>query len=244
VRSRVRAGFGTKLAWIASRDQEIVLVGEGDADAAHAAQLAVAVGIDKVAGYLKGGMHTWLALSLPTDSLARIDVPTLYARRQELQVLDVRERQEWDEGHIPGLDPHALPRRDRDPEGSIRAGPWPLSAPRGSAAPWQCRCWRCTAPPTWFTSPAAAWAPGSATAGRSRRQRPRSLRDPGRAAGKRDSRDPGGEPGTVHAVGHKLVDRRPRSGVAGSNPRTPRSTSTLAALTEEIQRRGGLGGSS
>ena len=98
----VRAGFGTKLAWVASRDQEIVLVGEGDADAAHAAQLALAVGIDKVAGYLKGGMHTWLALSLPTDSLARIDVPTLYARREELQVLDVRERQEWDEGHIPG----------------------------------------------------------------------------------------------------------------------------------------------
>jgi rhodanese-related sulfurtransferase len=47
-------------------------------------------------------MHTWLALSLPTDSLARIDVPTLYARRRELQVLDVRERQEWEEGHIPG----------------------------------------------------------------------------------------------------------------------------------------------
>jgi rhodanese-related sulfurtransferase len=98
----VRAGFGTKLAWIASRDQEIMLVGEGDADAAHAAQLAVSVGIDRVAGYLKGGMRTWHALSLPTDSLARIDVTTLHARRQELQVLDVRERQEWEEGHIPG----------------------------------------------------------------------------------------------------------------------------------------------
>jgi glyoxylase-like metal-dependent hydrolase (beta-lactamase superfamily II)/rhodanese-related sulfurtransferase len=98
----VRAGFGTKLAWVASRDQEIMLVGEGDADAAHAAQLAASVGIDNVAGYLKGGMHTWHALSLPTDSLERIDVPTLYARRDGLQVLDVRERQEWDEGHIPG----------------------------------------------------------------------------------------------------------------------------------------------
>ncbi len=98
----VRAGFGTKLAWIASHDQEIMLVGESDADAAHAAQLALAVGIDRVAGYLKGGMRTWLALSLPTHSLERIDVPTLYARREKLQVLDVRERQEWDEGHIPG----------------------------------------------------------------------------------------------------------------------------------------------
>jgi rhodanese-related sulfurtransferase len=96
-----RAGFGTKLAWIASRDQELVLVGDDDAHAAQAAQLAVAVGIDKVAGYLRGGMHTWRALSLPTESLARIDVATLYERRHELQVLDVREREEWDEGHIP-----------------------------------------------------------------------------------------------------------------------------------------------
>ena len=47
-------------------------------------------------------MQTWRALSLPVDSLERIDVPTLHARRDELQVLDVRERQEWDEAHIPG----------------------------------------------------------------------------------------------------------------------------------------------
>jgi rhodanese-related sulfurtransferase len=62
----------------------------------------VAVGIDNVAGFLRGGMQTWRALNLPTESLERIDVPTLHIRRQELQVLDVRELQEWDEGHIPG----------------------------------------------------------------------------------------------------------------------------------------------
>jgi hydroxyacylglutathione hydrolase len=98
----VRAGFGTKLAWIANRDQEVVLVGDDDADAAHAAQLAVSVGIDKVAGYLAGGMRRWHELALPTHSLDRIDVTTLHERLDELQVLDVRERYEWDAGHIPG----------------------------------------------------------------------------------------------------------------------------------------------
>jgi hydroxyacylglutathione hydrolase len=98
----VRAGFGTKLAWIAGRDQEVVLVGEADADAARAAQLAVTVGIHAVAGYLTGGMRTWLQQSLPTHALERIDVATLLGRRDELQVLDVRERYEWDAGHIPG----------------------------------------------------------------------------------------------------------------------------------------------
>jgi rhodanese-related sulfurtransferase len=98
----VRAGFGTKLAWIAGRDQEVVVVGEDDADAAHAAQLAVTVGIHAVAGYLEGGMRTWREQSLPTKALERIDVATLLQRRDELQVLDVREHHEWDAGHIPG----------------------------------------------------------------------------------------------------------------------------------------------
>jgi glyoxylase-like metal-dependent hydrolase (beta-lactamase superfamily II)/rhodanese-related sulfurtransferase len=98
----MRAGFGTKLAWIAAGDQEIVLVGEHDADAERAAQLAVTVGIQAVAGYLEGGMRTWLEQSLPTCALERIDVATLLERRDELQVLDVREDYEWDAGHIPG----------------------------------------------------------------------------------------------------------------------------------------------
>ena len=40
----VRAGFGTKLAWIADRDRDVVLVGRDDDDAARAAQLAARSG--------------------------------------------------------------------------------------------------------------------------------------------------------------------------------------------------------
>jgi rhodanese-related sulfurtransferase len=32
----------------------------------------------------------------------RIDVAELHARADAVQILDVRERSEWDEGHIPG----------------------------------------------------------------------------------------------------------------------------------------------
>src|SRR5919198_153059 len=52
----VRAGFGTKLAWIAERDRPLVLVGRGDDDGRRAAHLAAAVGIRHVAGHLAGGM--------------------------------------------------------------------------------------------------------------------------------------------------------------------------------------------
>ena len=98
----IRAGFGTKLAWIADRDREIVLVGVDDRDAIRATQLAMAVGIRGGEGYLGGGMASWTQAGLPVSKLERVDVDALHRRRDELQVLDVRERQEFDEGHIPG----------------------------------------------------------------------------------------------------------------------------------------------
>jgi hydroxyacylglutathione hydrolase len=98
----VRAGFGTKLAWVASRDRPVVFLGRDDEDALRAARLAAAVGIVNVAGYLAGGMTSWREEKRPTASLPRIDVAELHRRWDHVQVLDVRERAEWEEGHIPG----------------------------------------------------------------------------------------------------------------------------------------------
>jgi hydroxyacylglutathione hydrolase len=98
----VRAGFGTKLAWVADREQEVVFIGRDDEDAAHAARLAAAVGITDIAGYLAGGMTSWREEKRPTRSVPRIDVPTLHERVDELQLVDVREQAEWEAGHIPG----------------------------------------------------------------------------------------------------------------------------------------------
>ncbi len=98
----VRAGFGTKLAWVAARDRELVLVGRDDQDALRAARLAAAVGVTEVAGYLAGGMTSWREEKRPTESLERIDVEALHGRIDALQVLDVRERREWEHVHIPG----------------------------------------------------------------------------------------------------------------------------------------------
>ena len=98
----VRAGFGTKLAWVADRDRDVVLVGRDDDDAARAAQLAASVGIRNIAGFLAGGMTSWREEKRPTASVERIDVAELHARDGDVQILDVRERSEWDERRIPG----------------------------------------------------------------------------------------------------------------------------------------------
>jgi hydroxyacylglutathione hydrolase len=96
-----RAGFGSKLAWIAEPGQPLIFAGRDDEDARQAAELASAVGLRDVAGVLAGGMTSWREERLPVESVARMTVDEL-AGRDDLQLLDVRELAEWDEGHVPG----------------------------------------------------------------------------------------------------------------------------------------------
>jgi hydroxyacylglutathione hydrolase len=98
----LRQGFGTKLAWVADREQEIVLVGRDDDDARVAGRLATAVGIRRLGGFLAGGMTSWRAEHRDVASLARWTVEQLAERRDGVQTLDVRELSEWRDGHIPG----------------------------------------------------------------------------------------------------------------------------------------------
>jgi hydroxyacylglutathione hydrolase len=99
------SGFGSKLAWLAEHDQEIVLIGRDDADGRRAAKLALAVGVRNIVGLLAGGMTTWRQERHPVSRTERVPVDELSQRLAadpRLQVLDVRERTEWNAGHIPG----------------------------------------------------------------------------------------------------------------------------------------------
>jgi hydroxyacylglutathione hydrolase len=109
----LRAGFGSKLAWLADREQELVFVGRDDEDGRRAGRLAVAVGIRNLAGFLHGGMTSWRQERRPVARVERLPLEDLSLG--ELQILDVRERSEWEEGSIPGSrftpwhDIHGLP---------------------------------------------------------------------------------------------------------------------------------------
>lgn len=104
-----RAGFGSKLAWLARPGQPLVFVGRDDEDALDAAGLAAAIGLRDATGYLAGGMTSWREEKLPVERVERMTVPELHelwerdgAADGAVQILDVRERDEWDAGHIPG----------------------------------------------------------------------------------------------------------------------------------------------
>jgi glyoxylase-like metal-dependent hydrolase (beta-lactamase superfamily II)/rhodanese-related sulfurtransferase len=99
------SGFGSKLAWIADHDREIVFIGRDDEDGRRAARLALSVGVRNVAGLLAGGMTNWRQERHPATSTERLpaaELPERMAADGALQLLDVREVAEWDTGHVPG----------------------------------------------------------------------------------------------------------------------------------------------
>jgi glyoxylase-like metal-dependent hydrolase (beta-lactamase superfamily II)/rhodanese-related sulfurtransferase len=100
----VRAAVGTRAAWVVDPESEVLVAAETDAEAARMALLLEAVGFRRIAGLLAGGIAAWRDAGLPLESTPAIDVPELAARlqRDEVRLLDVRDRDEWEEGHVEG----------------------------------------------------------------------------------------------------------------------------------------------
>jgi glyoxylase-like metal-dependent hydrolase (beta-lactamase superfamily II)/rhodanese-related sulfurtransferase len=99
------SGFGSKLAWLADHRREIVFIGRDDADGRRAAKLALSVGVRNIAGLLAGGMTNWRQERQPAGHTERVTPQELLTRMEsdaDLQLLDVRERREWEAGHVQG----------------------------------------------------------------------------------------------------------------------------------------------
>jgi len=85
-------------------ETDILLVTENGAAAESRMRLA-RVGIERVTGYLAGGIQAWRNAGQPAGRLPHITVHDLERLQREegaLQVADVRRSGEWDEGHIAG----------------------------------------------------------------------------------------------------------------------------------------------
>ena len=86
-------------------EKPIVIIAD-DVEEARQAQLRLArVGIERVDGYLDGGIAAWHAAGLPLASVPQMPVDELHTRIGEgskFQVLDVRKPGEYEGGHVPG----------------------------------------------------------------------------------------------------------------------------------------------
>ncbi|HXV56713.1 MAG TPA: rhodanese-like domain-containing protein [Gaiellaceae bacterium] len=100
----VRAAVGTRAAWVVDPESEVVLTAATDAEARRLARLLEAVGFRRLAGVLAGGVDAWSESGRPVESTPAIDIAELAERlrRGDVRLLDVREEDEWEEGHVEG----------------------------------------------------------------------------------------------------------------------------------------------
>jgi rhodanese-related sulfurtransferase len=113
---RVDAPLTTWAGWLIPFGSRIVLVAESTEQTLAATRQLIRIGYDDLVGRLEGGIEAW-AREYPVETIESMNVKELRERmetakegsrpvgegsRLPLLLIDVRQRSEWDEGHIPG----------------------------------------------------------------------------------------------------------------------------------------------
>jgi hydroxyacylglutathione hydrolase len=95
------ASFG---GWVATEDTPILLVLDRGDDVRTAFEHLSRIGIDQVVGAMADGLEAWRGAGRPLETVG-VMTPgdlALTSREKGIQVLDVREPDEFDAGHIEG----------------------------------------------------------------------------------------------------------------------------------------------
>ncbi len=116
----VRAAVGTRAAWVVDPQSLVVAAAATDDEARRMGRKLEAVGFREIAGILAGGVSAWSSAGLPTEATAMVDIPGIaeHIRADDVVLLDVRDDDEWAEGHVAGsvhVPYHEL--RDGPPDG-------------------------------------------------------------------------------------------------------------------------------
>jgi hydroxyacylglutathione hydrolase len=98
--------YASSAASLLGLDKEIVLVAEEEAALEESRMRLARVGMEHVVGSLRGGMAQWAAEQKPAAQIAQIAAEELNrelaASPDSIQVVDVRRKSEWEQGHIAG----------------------------------------------------------------------------------------------------------------------------------------------
>jgi hydroxyacylglutathione hydrolase len=93
----LRAVFASWLGWLVDPDRLLVFVLDDNQDRAELVRQCLSVGYEHFAGELHGGMAAWRADAQPEARIELVEPDALAST-----VLDVRQRSEYDAGHVPG----------------------------------------------------------------------------------------------------------------------------------------------
>jgi hydroxyacylglutathione hydrolase len=101
----LNGNFPTFAGWVLPTDKDFVLITD-DADKAHESVVwARRVGVDRIIGYLVGGMPAWLTSGSLTSSVTQLSTEELHdmvVGENDFTLVDVRAKAEFEETHIGG----------------------------------------------------------------------------------------------------------------------------------------------
>ncbi len=100
----LRKAFPIWAGWMLKPEQRILLVLPPFVEAAEVQTQLLRIGIEDVVGTLQKGMRGWVEAGKPFETTGRLSVHELKDRLEagQFQLLDVRNDEEWSEGHIRG----------------------------------------------------------------------------------------------------------------------------------------------
>ncbi|NJD53846.1 MAG: MBL fold metallo-hydrolase [Candidatus Methanoperedens sp.] len=97
-------GLPSFAGWIVDYEKDILLVTERQEDVEAALRYLARIGFDKARGYLCKGIEDWEVHGMSLEQSGIYTVDNLHEKlaENELFVLDVRKKEEYTGGHIPG----------------------------------------------------------------------------------------------------------------------------------------------
>jgi hydroxyacylglutathione hydrolase len=108
-----RAELSIWAGWMLDPGRPILLVLTKDSDLPEVQRQLIRVGYTKFGGFLLGGMDEWDNTALPLERLAQMTVHEVKGRSGDVQVIDVRSPEEWEDGHVPGAKYLFLPELEK-----------------------------------------------------------------------------------------------------------------------------------
>jgi hydroxyacylglutathione hydrolase len=87
--------------WVIPFGSRIILLSESAEQREDATRQLIRIGYDDVLGYIEGGIEAW-AKAFPVETVHSIHPKELRERLNDMTLVDVRQRSEWEQGHIPG----------------------------------------------------------------------------------------------------------------------------------------------
>jgi hydroxyacylglutathione hydrolase len=95
-----REGLPLFAGWVLNYQDPIIIVDENSSSLLQIVRYLVRIGYDNIWGYLAGGFSTWYKHAQPLEKINTWSVYEFKAAKEGVYILDVREYNHWEQGHI------------------------------------------------------------------------------------------------------------------------------------------------